>query len=90
GLVKHDNHFPSQVSKWTGAAVQQADLPFSFFMTRYADAYKNETKAFCDILKSGGDVSPSGDDGAAALKMAMACDKSLKEGRPVLMSEIKP
>ncbi len=44
GLVKHDNHFPSQVQRWTGEAVQQADLPHSFFMTRYEDAYKNETK----------------------------------------------
>lgn len=89
GLVKHENHFPSTVEKWTGQAVQKVDLPFNFFMTRYMDAYKNETKAFCDILKSGGEVSPSGEDGARALEMAMACDKSLKEGRPVLISEVQ-
>ncbi|CAM9738767.1 unnamed protein product [Ectocarpus sp. 6 AP-2014] len=88
GLVKHENHFPSAVQKWTGTAVQQADLPHAFFMTRYADAYKNETRAFCKILEEGGEVTPSGEDGLAALKMAMACDKSLKEGRPVNLSEI--
>lgn len=44
GLVKHENHFPSAVQKWTGTSVQQADLPHAFFMTRYADAYKNETR----------------------------------------------
>ncbi|CAB1105854.1 unnamed protein product [Ectocarpus sp. CCAP 1310/34] len=88
GLVKHENHFPSAVQKWTGTSVQQADLPHAFFMTRYADAYKNETRAFCKILEEGGDVTPSGEDGLAALKMAMACDKSLKESRPVNLSEI--
>ncbi|CAM9520007.1 unnamed protein product [Choristocarpus tenellus] len=59
-------------------------------MTRYSDAYKNETRAFCEILESNGEVTPSGEDGLAALKMAMACDLSLKEGRPVLLSEIAP
>ncbi len=45
-------------------------------------------QAFCKILEEGGDVTPSGEDGLAALKMAMACDLSLKEGRPVSLSEI--
>lgn len=47
-------------------------------------------QAFCEILASGGDVSPSGEDGLAALKMAMACDLSLKEGRPVAIAEVQP
>ena len=47
-------------------------------------------QAFCKILEEDGEVSPSGEDGLAALKMAMACDKSLKEGRPVELSEIVP
>jgi myo-inositol 2-dehydrogenase / D-chiro-inositol 1-dehydrogenase len=89
GLVKHENHFPSTVEKWNGESVKKVDPMHNFFMTRYADAYKNETKAFCEILKSGKEVSPSGSDGRAALEMAMACDLSLKLGRPVLMSEVQ-
>jgi myo-inositol 2-dehydrogenase / D-chiro-inositol 1-dehydrogenase len=89
GLVKHENHFPNTVEKWNGESVKKVDPIHNFFMTRYADAYKNETKAFCEILKSGKDVSPSGDDGRAALEMAMACDLSLKLGRPVLLSEVQ-
>jgi inositol 2-dehydrogenase len=89
GLVKHENLFPNTVEKWDGQSVRKVDPIHNFFMTRYADAYKNETKAFCEILKSGGEVSPSGDDGRAALEMAMACDKSLKEGRPVKISEVQ-
>jgi myo-inositol 2-dehydrogenase/D-chiro-inositol 1-dehydrogenase len=89
GLVKHDNHFPSAAQKWNGTAVAQADMPHNFFMTRYKDAYKNETAAFCDILLNNKEVSPSGLDGLRALEMALACDKSLKEGRPVLLSEVQ-
>ncbi|KAG5184863.1 oxidoreductase [Tribonema minus] len=89
GLVKHENVFPNTVEKWNGDAVRRADPMHNFFMTRYADAYKNETKAFCALLKAGGEVSPSGDDGARALEMAMACDLSLRLGRPVLMSEVQ-
>lgn len=51
GLVKHENHFPSAVQKWTGQAVQQADLPHNFFMTRYADAYKNETRVSIEKIQ---------------------------------------
>ncbi|CAM9482086.1 unnamed protein product [Discosporangium mesarthrocarpum] len=47
-------------------------------------------QAFCEMLSTGKEVSPSGEDGLAALKMAMACDLSLKEARPVLLSEITP
>ena len=89
GLVKHENVFPSTVFKWNGESCKQVDPMHNFFMTRYSDAYKNETKAFCEILKAGKPVSPSGADGRAALEMAMACDLSLKLGRPVLMSEVQ-
>lgn len=49
GLVKHDNLYPSTVQKWNGTSVGYADLPHNFFMTRYADAYKNETRV-CFVL----------------------------------------
>jgi myo-inositol 2-dehydrogenase/D-chiro-inositol 1-dehydrogenase len=52
-------------------------------MSRYAEAYKNETIAFCQTLQEGKAPSPSGHDGKMALVLAMACDKSFKEKRPV-------
>ncbi len=54
-------------------------------MTRYMQAYINETTSFCDTLIAGKEVTPSGLDGLRALEMAMACDKSLKEGRAVFI-----
>ncbi len=64
-------------------------MPYDFFMTRYMQAYINETTSFCNTLIAGTDVTPSGLDGQRALEMAMACDKSLKEGRAVLLSEVQ-
>mmetsp|Transcript_5937 Transcript_5937/g.8927 ORF Transcript_5937/g.8927 Transcript_5937/m.8927 type:complete len:395 (-) Transcript_5937:91-1275(-) len=88
GLVKHKNLFPNTVEKWSGESVKKLDPMHNFFMSRYEDAYKGETKSFCEFLKNGNAVSPNGNDGKVALEMAMACDLSLKLGRPVLMSEI--
>lgn len=59
-------------------------------MSRYAEAYKNETISFCKTLQEGGQPTPSGHDGKMALILAMACDKSFKEKRPVKVSEVAP
>ena len=59
-------------------------------MSRYAEAYKNETIAFCKTLREGGEPTPSGNDGKMALILAMACDLSFKRGAPVKISEIQP
>lgn len=88
GQVKLDNVYASTVSKWNATYTGNIDLPYDFFMTRYLDAYRNETKAFVKFLKEGTKVTPSGIDGKIALVMALACDMSLKEKRPVKMSEI--
>lgn len=63
-------------------------LPLALLCILPLGSFCRFAQAFCKILEEGGDVTPSGDDGLAALKMAMACDLSLKEGRPVNMSEI--
>ncbi len=89
GLAKLDNVHPTTTQKWGDAGIAQADLPYDFFMDRYKDAYANETRAFAEMLKVGAEVSPTGYDGMAALELAIACDLSYKEGRPVLLSEVK-
>lgn len=90
GALHHENLYPNNVHIWTDKYTGRTDLPHDFFMSRYKEAYINETKAFCEALQSGAEITPSGNDGLQALKLAMACDKSLKEGRPVLVSEINP
>jgi len=90
GTLRFENVHPTTVEKWTGDSVSRLDLPHDFFMTRYAQAYVNETRAFCEALSQNKPVTPDGDDGKKALMLAMACDKSLREARPVDLSEIAP
>jgi myo-inositol 2-dehydrogenase/D-chiro-inositol 1-dehydrogenase len=61
---------------------------YDFFMTRYTQAYANEIAAFIDAMGGKGAASPSGDDGLAALALADAALKSVKEGRAVAVSEV--
>jgi len=59
-----------------------------FFMTRYTEAYANEIAAFINAIGGKAKASPSGADGLAALALADAAVKSVKEGRAVKVSEV--
>ena len=62
--------------------------PLDFFIDRYFESYVNETKAFVDAIKERKQMPVKGEDGLMATKIALAANLSLKENRPVLMSEI--
>jgi myo-inositol 2-dehydrogenase/D-chiro-inositol 1-dehydrogenase len=53
------------------------------FMVRYADAYRQELTAFVEAVESGGELSPSGEDGLRALELADAARRSMETGRVV-------
>ncbi len=59
-----------------------------FFMTRYTEAYAAEIASFIAAASGKGKVSPSGEDGLAALALAEAALKSVAEGRSVRTSEV--
>lgn len=59
-----------------------------FFMNRYTAAYAAEIASFVSAVKTGGAISPSGEDGLIALALADAAVKSVAEGRKVKVSEI--
>ena len=63
-------------------------LPLFFFMERYMDAYLNEMKAFVDSLKNNTPLPVDGKDGLQAVVIGLAAMKSVKENRPVELSEI--
>ncbi|CAM9715124.1 unnamed protein product [Hapterophycus canaliculatus] len=56
-------------------------MPYDFFMSRYKEAYIQETLAFCDCLVNDKPSPCSGEDGLMALIMAIAAGKSAEEGR---------
>jgi len=90
GLLNFENFGPNTVNKWTSNYFGKVNPLHDFFMTRYKEAYIQETASFVDAIIKNEVISPSGEDGIRALKLAMACDKSLKEGRVVHLSEITP
>ncbi len=54
-----------------------------FFLDRFREAYREELIAFIDSLREDKPVSVTGEDGRAALMLAIAAEQSLNEGRPV-------
>jgi len=58
-------------------------------MTRYIDAYANEIAAFIAAVTSGTKLSPTGEDGLLALRLADAALESVKTGRAVRLDTLQ-
>jgi myo-inositol 2-dehydrogenase/D-chiro-inositol 1-dehydrogenase len=78
----HDNNF-----HYDANGVHTA-LPLDFFTDRYADSYFNEMRAFIECLKNNEAPPTNGHDGIMSLAIGLAARKSLKENRPVKLTEI--
>lgn len=61
---------------------------YYFFLERFREAYRLELQAFVDAVREGRPPSPGPKDAVESLRLADAATKSLKEGRPVPLSEI--
>ena len=59
-----------------------------FFMQRYAPCYVEEVKQFIECVREDKPAPVTGVDGRMAVVLGMAANKSLKENRPVKISEI--
>lgn len=88
GMIATDNMYPNTARIYTNEATRNADLPFDFFMSRYKEAYLNETFAFVNALINDEPVPCSGEDGLIALVMAIAAGISAEEGRWVRFDEV--
>jgi len=51
-----------------------------YFPQRFAQAYQSELAAFVEAVQGGKPVTPTGDDGLAALKIALAATDSARKG----------
>lgn len=88
GSAACENDAPTTVSLSTERGVS-TDKPLYFFLERYRQAYIDEMNAFCDAVLDGKPVPVGGMDGLKPLLIGLAAKKSLAEGRPVKVSEIK-
>ncbi len=82
GMVAAENQRPVSIEVASEKGYTRPAL-HDFFMTRYIEAFANEISAFIAALGSGGTASPSGEDGLAALRLADAALKSVRQGRTV-------
>ncbi|CAM9176211.1 unnamed protein product [Pylaiella littoralis] len=88
GMIQTDNMYPNTARVYLKGFTGNADMPYDFFMSRYKEAYVQETLAFCDCLVNDKPSPCSGEDGLMALIMAIAAGKSAAEGRWVSFDEI--
>jgi myo-inositol 2-dehydrogenase/D-chiro-inositol 1-dehydrogenase len=62
--------------------------PPHFFMQRYAPCYVDEVRQFLECIRDDKPTPTTGQDGRAAVVLGYAAGKSLRENRPVKVSEI--
>ena len=87
GTLRAENVHPTSVQFWAAGHHGAADLPSPFGFERYSEAFKIEATNFCRAVAENKEPNPGGVDGRKALLLAMACDTSLAEKRPVFLSE---
>ena len=87
GSVLNGNDTPSTMILSTEDGVT-AEKPLWFFLERYMASYQEEMRAFIDSIEQNTEPEVGIVDGRMAIRIALACKKSLAENRPVVISEI--
>jgi myo-inositol 2-dehydrogenase/D-chiro-inositol 1-dehydrogenase len=62
--------------------------PYSLFLDRFDAAYRRELAAFVELARNRGPSPCTVEDAEVALRVALACDRSRREHRPVRVSEV--
>jgi myo-inositol 2-dehydrogenase/D-chiro-inositol 1-dehydrogenase len=88
GAAVASNDTPTNVV-YMGADGVVSDKPLYFFLERYMQSFRDEMLQFVDAVLEDKPVPATGVDGLNAILIALAAKKSVAEGRPVLISEIK-
>jgi myo-inositol 2-dehydrogenase/D-chiro-inositol 1-dehydrogenase len=88
GMAASENPiaYPSIIR--TADGTRQPPLPY-FFLDRYIPSYIREWQAFVGAVKLGETPPVTGADGRAPLVVGLAAGRSLREHRPVTVSEIE-
>ena len=89
GAATTGNWHPNAVTISDAWSVRR-DLPLHFFVERYFESYVSEMIAFVDAIANGKSVPVVGNDGRVPVLMARAGMRSIRENRPVKLSEVEP
>jgi myo-inositol 2-dehydrogenase/D-chiro-inositol 1-dehydrogenase len=87
GTAMANNETEETVVKGNQSGFLSAKPPY-FFMQRYAPCYVEELRQFVECVREDKPVPVTGADGRAAVVLGYAAWKSLRENRPVKISEI--
>ncbi len=87
GAARTGNWYPNAVTVSDAKGVRR-DRPMRFFLDRYIDSYAAEMLAFVDAIENDKAAPVTGHDGRAPVVMALAGMRSMRENRPVKLSEI--
>lgn len=87
GTAMAENETESTVVKGNTDGFLSAKPPY-FFMQRYAPCYVEEVRQFIACVRDDTPTPTTGADGRAAVVLGYAAGKSLREKRPVKVSEI--
>ena len=87
GAVGADNETADRSWRYDGGGLREP-RPLYFFTERYADAYVEELRSFLSAIRNDEEPEVGGKDGRIPVVVALAAKKSLREKRPVRISEI--
>jgi myo-inositol 2-dehydrogenase/D-chiro-inositol 1-dehydrogenase len=87
GMATCDNSYPDSVVTSTRDGARSAP-PYFDFLAIYRETYVEEMRAFLHAVETGTKPPITGIDGRIPLVMGLAATRSLREGRPVQLSEI--
>lgn len=89
GMVTAANPLTNTVT-FSGSEGSRGASPPYFFVERYKPAFLAELETFVACIRQDTQPPVTGADGRAPVVMGLAARKSLRENRPVLLSEIVP
>jgi myo-inositol 2-dehydrogenase/D-chiro-inositol 1-dehydrogenase len=87
-MVAAGNNTPDSHVHLDGMGVHSS-LPLNFFMDRYTESYLREMRAFVEAVQGGAAVPVTGHDGFMAVAIGLAAAQSVRENRPVPLSEVR-
>lgn len=88
GCALNANDIPSTATLW-GADGSTSGTAYKVMWDRYTGAFVAEMQSFAAAVINDTETPVTGEDGLYPVLMALAAGKSLKEGRPVKISEIE-
>lgn len=83
GLLQVGNQTDTAVRRWGGDAVESLEPYQTFFLERYAEAYRLEIVEFVRAVRGEPSRSPGFEDGRAALLLADAAERSARTGAAI-------